>query len=163
MAMQLSDHGKTTARYGKTTAIDGKTTAGFEVNLAMGGARGAAAGSIVAQLAAVLCMAGNVLLHVLEKITNAQARAGRRKQMRLVESLPLGNRRQLLLIDCGNQRYLVGAGADSVGSILAMEQGSASGDLVAKGPELVRRSGCVTTSERRHRGAVTEAEPAPWR
>ena len=81
--------------------------------------------------------------------------------MELVESLSLGSRRQLLLVVCGNQRYLVGAGADSVGSILAIEAGSGvgagaqpgtrsqTGGRTANGPELVRR---------RIRGIASETE-----
>lgn len=118
---------------------------------------------IVAQIVVACRALGSMVLQVLERIVSAEARAGRRKQMKLVESLPLGNRRQLLLIVCDNQRYLVGAGADSVGSILAMESGSASGDLVAKGPELVRRKGQDAAPELRRSNALTEAGPNPWR
>jgi len=118
---------------------------------------------IVAQIVVACRALGSMVLQVLERIVSAQARVGRRKQMKLVESLPLGNRRQLLLIVCDNQRYLVGAGADSVGSILAIESGSASGDLVAKGPELVRRKGQDAAPELRRSNALTEAGPNPWR
>jgi hypothetical protein len=46
------------------------------------------------------------------------ARGGR--HMELVERLELGGRRQLLLVVCDGQRYLVGAGSDSVHSIAEM-------------------------------------------
>jgi flagellar biogenesis protein FliO len=37
--------------------------------------------------------------------------------MTLIDRLELGGRRQLLLVECDGQRYLVGAGGDSVHSI----------------------------------------------
>jgi hypothetical protein len=37
--------------------------------------------------------------------------------MELIETLQLGGKRQLLLVSCDGQRYLVGAGSDSVHSI----------------------------------------------
>jgi len=37
--------------------------------------------------------------------------------MMLIDKLELGGRRQLLLVECDGQRYLVGAGGDSVHSI----------------------------------------------
>jgi hypothetical protein len=46
--------------------------------------------------------------------------------MELVETLNLGSKRQLLLIVCDGQRILVGAGGDSVASIVVMD------DLTAK-------------------------------
>jgi flagellar biogenesis protein FliO len=142
---------------GKATATDGKATAPGQA-----GAGNGAAVRVTARVAAAFRILGTSLLQAFERIASAHASAGRRKQMKLVESLALGNRRQLLLIDCGNQRYLVGAGADSVGSILAMDQGSASGDLKAKGPELVRRNG-QAAAEHRRAGAAAEAGPALWR
>ncbi len=118
---------------------------------------------IITRLGIACNALGSLMLQAFERIISAQARAGRRNQMKLVESLPLGNRRQLLLIVCDNQRYLVGAGADSVGSILAVEASSASGDLAAKGPELVRRKGLEAAPGLRRSNALTEAGPNPWR
>jgi flagellar biogenesis protein FliO len=40
------------------------------------------------------------------------------KQMHLLETLPLGGKRQLMLIRCGEQRFLVGAGVDGVQTIV---------------------------------------------
>ena len=39
------------------------------------------------------------------------------RRMELIETLQLGGKRQLLLVSCDGQRYLVGAGGDSVHSI----------------------------------------------
>jgi flagellar biogenesis protein FliO len=41
-----------------------------------------------------------------------------RKEMRLVETLSLGNKRQLMLVECGGARYLVGGGLESVQTIV---------------------------------------------
>jgi len=42
----------------------------------------------------------------------------RRQQLRVVEQVALGNRRQLFLVACAGERYLVGAGSETVGSIV---------------------------------------------
>lgn len=39
-------------------------------------------------------------------------------ELEVLETVSLGGRRQLFLIACGGERYLVGAGAESVGSML---------------------------------------------
>jgi len=111
-----------------------------------------------------------------ERMVSAQGRGGKRKQMKLVESLALGNRRQLLLVVCDSQRYLVGAGADSVGSILAIDAVPVSRDGVsrdrtardrvlrngaARGPELVRRRGREAGMDARSR-PMAEAELSRW-
>ncbi len=43
-----------------------------------------------------------------------------KRRMELVEMLQLGGKRQLMLVVCDGQRYLVGAGGDSVQSIAEM-------------------------------------------
>lgn len=53
-----------------------------------------------------------------------KARAKRR--MELIEMLPLGGKRQLMLVVCDGQRYLVGAGGDSIHSIAEMRPLSAA-------------------------------------
>ncbi len=40
------------------------------------------------------------------------------RKMELVETLNLGGKRQLMLVQCDGQRYLVGLGSDSVQSIV---------------------------------------------
>ena len=42
------------------------------------------------------------------------------RRMELLDTLQLGGKRQLLMVLCDGQRYLVGAGGDSVHSIAAM-------------------------------------------
>lgn len=43
------------------------------------------------------------------------------RELELVETLALGGRRQLSLVVCGGERFLVGCGADSVTSIVAVK------------------------------------------
>lgn len=47
-------------------------------------------------------------------------RETRRRQLRLVEMLPLGGKRQLMLVTCAGESFLVGAGADSVETIVRL-------------------------------------------
>jgi flagellar biogenesis protein FliO len=50
-----------------------------------------------------------------------RTRSGRmQKEMKLVETLALGGKRQLMLVSCGDQRFLIGAGADGVQTIVAI-------------------------------------------
>ena len=49
------------------------------------------------------------------------------KQMQLVETLALGGKRQLMLVSCGAERFLVGAGAESVETIVRITAGGAMG------------------------------------
>ena len=42
------------------------------------------------------------------------------KQMKLLETLTLGGKRQLMLVSCGEQKFLVGVGADGVQTIVAI-------------------------------------------
>jgi flagellar biogenesis protein FliO len=42
-------------------------------------------------------------------------------QLRLVETLPLGGKRQLMLVSCGGESFLVGGGADSVETIVRVK------------------------------------------
>jgi len=51
-------------------------------------------------------------------------------RMKLIETLPLGGRRQLMLVVCDGQRVLVGAGGDGVHSIAEMRDRGAI-DLAA--------------------------------
>jgi Flagellar biosynthesis protein, FliO len=44
-----------------------------------------------------------------------------RKQLRLVESLALGGKRQLMLVTCAGESFLVGGGADSVETIVHLK------------------------------------------
>ena len=56
------------------------------------------------------------ILSVLRRWRNSTAAAPRR--MKVVESLALGGRRQLTLVACGTERFLVGGGAESVDVIV---------------------------------------------
>jgi hypothetical protein len=55
----------------------------------------------------------------------------KQKQLRLVESLPLGGKRQLTLVACGEDFFLVGGGQESVQAIVRLND-KASLDAVSK-------------------------------
>jgi flagellar biogenesis protein FliO len=50
---------------------------------------------------------------------NLRERVGRTLQM--VETLPVGARRQLMLVRCGEEYFLVGGGLDSIQTILKVD------------------------------------------
>ena len=58
-------------------------------------------------------------------------REAQRKQLRLVETLSLGGKRQLMLVTCGGESFLVGGGTDSVETIVRLKA-EVSLDVVAK-------------------------------
>jgi flagellar biogenesis protein FliO len=58
-------------------------------------------------------------------------RETQRKQLRLVETLSLGGKRQLMLVTCGGESFLVGGGMDSVETIVRLKN-EVSLDVVAK-------------------------------
>jgi hypothetical protein len=43
-----------------------------------------------------------------------------RKQLQLIETLPLGGKRQLMLVTCGGESFLVGGGLESVETIVRL-------------------------------------------
>jgi flagellar biogenesis protein FliO len=55
-------------------------------------------------------------------------RMTQRKQMRLVETLALGGRRQLMLVSCGEEHFLVGGGVDSVETIVRVKADGVEGE-----------------------------------
>jgi|SRR5271155_4415724 len=74
---------------------------------------------------------GRALVQPLWKRLASLGRARSEVQLEVVETLALGARRQLFLIVCGGERYLVGAGTDTVGSIVRLAdagQPGGSGD-----------------------------------
>ncbi len=56
-------------------------------------------------------------------------REAQRKQLCLVETLALGGRRQLMLVSCGGEYFLVGGGADSVETIARVKADGAEGEI----------------------------------
>jgi flagellar biogenesis protein FliO len=53
------------------------------------------------------------------------------RQMHLLETLSLGGKKQLMLVDCAGERFLVGGGLESVETIVRV-QAEGSPDLAAK-------------------------------
>jgi hypothetical protein len=54
-----------------------------------------------------------------------------RKQLRLVETLSLGGKRQLMLVTCGGESFLIGGGVESVETIVRLNA-EVSPDVTAK-------------------------------
>jgi Flagellar biosynthesis protein, FliO len=52
-----------------------------------------------------------------------------RKQLRLVEMLPLGGKRQLMLVTCAGESFLVGGGVDSIETIVRLNSETSLGIL----------------------------------
>lgn len=48
-------------------------------------------------------------------------RVTHRKQLRLVETLPLGGKRQLMLVTCAGESFLIGGGVESVETIVRVK------------------------------------------
>jgi hypothetical protein len=67
----------------------------------------------------------------------AQSRSAQR-QMKLLETLPLGGKRHLMLVSCGGRQYLVGGGTESVQTIVCVAA-DADGLRAGSGGE----SGCL--------------------
>jgi flagellar biogenesis protein FliO len=51
----------------------------------------------------------------------------RQKQLRLIQTLHLGGRRQLLLVECSGERFLLGGGPDNVQTIVRLQGVESSG------------------------------------
>jgi hypothetical protein len=60
------------------------------------------------------------------------------RQMRLVETLALGGKRQLMLVRCCGEQFLVGGGIDSVETIVRVQAEDSLGH-VAKNPDEICR------------------------
>lgn len=74
------------------------------------------------------------LLGVVQHLKGTRGREQRR-HMRVVETLPLGPRRNLYLVSCDGERFLVGAGQESVQTIVRVRPESASLGLVRGGDQ----------------------------
>jgi len=69
---------------------------------------------------------------VLEAVrTWRNQREVQQKQMRLVETLALGGKRQLMLVTCAGESFLVGGGLESVETIVRLKT-NVSGDVAEK-------------------------------
>ena len=62
---------------------------------------------------------------------HAGARGERKKHMRVVETLTLGTKNKLVLVSCGGERFLVGAGGESIGTIVRV-RGESAGLIAVK-------------------------------
>ena len=67
---------------------------------------------------------GGVVGWLLGKMRSARlsvTRSRAERCLKLVETLSLGGRRQLMLVSCGQKKFLVGVGADGVQTIVAVD------------------------------------------
>ncbi len=67
---------------------------------------------------------GGVAGWLLGKMRSARlsvVRSRAERSLKLVETLSLGGRRQLMLVSCEKKKFLVGVGADGVQTIVAVE------------------------------------------
>ncbi len=62
---------------------------------------------------------------IVNLLGGAGSPGSNKRHMRLIETLPLGAKRQLLLVSCDGQTFLIGAGPESVHSILPVRTESA--------------------------------------
>ncbi len=60
---------------------------------------------------------------VLRLLRGWRGREMQREQLRLLETLSLGGKRQLMLVTCAGERFLVGAGPESVETIVPLKSG----------------------------------------
>jgi flagellar biogenesis protein FliO len=76
------------------------------------------------------------------------------RRTKLIETLNLGGKRQLMLVLCDGQRFLVGAGADSIHSIVEIRQQHEANDLPdrASGMDLQMPPGLCTPMVRSELG-----------
>lgn len=72
---------------------------------------------------------GAWLLDVLRGIRSERQPAMR--QMHLLETLPLGGKKTLMLVSCGGERFLVGGGLESVETIVPLKS-EASLDVMSR-------------------------------
>ena len=59
---------------------------------------------------------------LLRRLKTARRKGSAEPSMDHLETLSLGGRRQLMLVECDGQRYLVGCGAESIHSIVPVVQ-----------------------------------------
>jgi len=95
-------------------------------------------------LAAGLRGAIEALMRGVRSVAKRQPWGAKKRRMEMVESLTLGGRKQLFLVECDRQRYLVGGGAEGVATIVAMGEGEGARPRRAevtgtRGLRLVRR------------------------
>lgn len=53
------------------------------------------------------------------------ARRGSVKKLQLVETLHMGSKKQLMLVQCGNEQFLVGGGMESITAIVRISSSEA--------------------------------------
>lgn len=57
---------------------------------------------------------------LIDLIVRSRERSGRARHLQLIETLSLGGKRQLMLVKCNGEHFLVGAGAEGVQTIVGL-------------------------------------------
>ncbi len=81
---------------------------------------GSSRDDFLARLTAGVRKATEALTRGAQSVAGRQTWGAKKRRMEMVESLTLGGRKQLFLVECDRQRYLVGGGAEGVATIVAM-------------------------------------------
>jgi flagellar biogenesis protein FliO len=63
---------------------------------------------------------GSLAGWLLQRLRGGFTRASAERRMHVVETLSLGGKRQLMLVVCDGERFLIGVGAESVSSLTAL-------------------------------------------
>lgn len=61
------------------------------------------------------------ILRAARALTTGNVGAGEERQLRVLETLTLAPKKQLLLVSCGEVRFLVGTGSEGVGAIVRLD------------------------------------------
>jgi hypothetical protein len=95
-------------------------------------------------------------LSLLAALVSVRGSGVRRRRMRVVESLALGGRRQLLLVMCDEQEYLVGAGAEGVATIVPRQSGAGMQTGVAEAVKTQGGTGAGTALREKTQRRATQ-------
>lgn len=55
------------------------------------------------------------------------------KELRLIETLPLGGKRQLMLVTCAGEKFLVGGTAEGIQTIVCVQTGTRDNQAIGAG------------------------------
>ena len=70
---------------------------------------------------------GGLAEFLLRVWTDRTTRTARKKRMQLLETLPLGGKRQMMLVRCDGEEFLVGGGFETIETIVKIGRSSEAG------------------------------------
>lgn len=68
------------------------------------------------------------------------------RRLQLVETLPLGGKRQLMLIDCDGRSFLVGAGGDAISTVMPIAESTTADSADSKSSLIAQQSSSTRTN-----------------